>query len=100
MNKWLGVALLATGTIAGQGTMAEEACKTTQLKNLAPTLSERIARMPPECHCRREHRRRRKRGETMTSGSRRRDVNCRWSGDRRDLQEAGRDARIHFSAAC
>jgi hypothetical protein len=40
MNRWIGVALLATGTIAGQGAMAEEACKTEQLKNPAPTLSE------------------------------------------------------------
>ncbi len=43
MNRWLCVALLATGTIAGQGAMAEEACKTTQLTNPAPTLSEMYA---------------------------------------------------------
>jgi hypothetical protein len=59
MNKRLGVALLATGTIAGQGAMAEEACKTTQLKNPAPTLSEQGR--PPERHRQREHRGRRKR---------------------------------------
>ena len=40
MKRWLGAALLAAGTIAGQDALAEEACKTTQLKNPAPTLSE------------------------------------------------------------
>lgn len=40
MKRWLGI-LVATGIgIAAQGAIAGEVCKTQQLKNAAPTLSE------------------------------------------------------------